>query len=336
MNRTHFCTQVQPASTINNVYDAQLCIYYTPEQATTGQITQAERATQSSQVDLIKLINLIDEITKIIEIVEISKIKNAFVEGFDNIVRNPRFDVELDYWTVGNAVVLNQGFYCDNSLRIGDGSGSGYGYQCLPPFYGGLCEGGLRYRSNTADALIAVVYISYTDGSNTSFTLNGTSNAWSFLNITGLNVSKKLAYVLLSVNAPYVVDFTQIHIYSNISNVIAAQSARTNLLVKPEREDLSIKYFSNTFAGAADYSVLAAVAAQSHKVFAVNYESSGDVEVCLREATEATKKAFVRTTKGVYGQTLVHPWVLTANTILNLRAEGVTTVKGYVQYKTEA
>jgi len=85
----HFCCQVQPPSKIFNPYDAQLCIYYTPETATTGQITKAERETQSSQLDLIKLINcinLIDRITLIDAITSITNIANiASLDLIDRI-----------------------------------------------------------------------------------------------------------------------------------------------------------------------------------------------------------------------------------------------------------
>ena len=65
-----YCTQVQPPSRILNVYEAQLCIYYTPETATTGALTLTERATQRSILDKIKVI---DEVTllKTLEIIDL-------------------------------------------------------------------------------------------------------------------------------------------------------------------------------------------------------------------------------------------------------------------------
>lgn len=51
-----YCTQVQPPSIILNEYEAQLCIYYSPETVTTGEITRTERETQASQLDVVKKI----------------------------------------------------------------------------------------------------------------------------------------------------------------------------------------------------------------------------------------------------------------------------------------
>jgi hypothetical protein len=121
-----------------------------------------------------------------------------------------------------------------------------------------------------------------------------------------------------------------------LTHPAVAQSTRTNLKVQFEREDSVMKYFGNTFSSAGDYAVLSAVAGQKHKVYAFNYESSADVEVCLRDGADAARKFGVRTSKGVLAQTFIHPFVGSVNTVLNLRAEGAATVKGYVQYVTEA
>jgi len=118
--------------------------------------------------------------------------------------------------------------------------------------------------------------------------------------------------------------------------VTVQQATRTSLKTQGEREDLAIKYFSNTFGAAGDYEILAAVVGQKHKIYAVNYESNANVEVGLRDGTSATFRYAVRTTSGVFVQTWVHPIVGSVYTALNLRAEGAVTVKGYVQYKTEA
>jgi hypothetical protein len=63
-----YCTQVQPPSKILNVYEAQLCIYYTPESVTTGEISQAERETVSSklgELDNIKNVEVVEWLKKI-------------------------------------------------------------------------------------------------------------------------------------------------------------------------------------------------------------------------------------------------------------------------------
>jgi hypothetical protein len=107
--KDHFCTQVQPPSKIFNPYDAQLCIYYTPETATTGQITKAERETQSSQLDLIKRINLIDLITAITNI--------ANIASLDLIDRITLIDSITSIGTIGEITRIKDApFYRENII----------------------------------------------------------------------------------------------------------------------------------------------------------------------------------------------------------------------------
>jgi len=100
------------------------------------------------------------------------------------------------------------------------------------------------------------------------------------------------------------------------------------------REDLDVKEFNNSFSDAGDFEVLSAVGNQKHKIYSYGFEIDADVEVGFRFGTG--NKWGRRITKGVMMQTLLHPIVGSVNTPLNFRAEGAVSVKGWVQYITEA
>jgi len=119
-------------------------------------------------------------------------------------------------------------------------------------------------------------------------------------------------------------------------NVTVQQSTRTSLKTQPERTDLLFKRFSNTFGAAADYEVLAAVADQSHKVYAYGCRVSAAVESEFRDGTSSTKQFGVDNIAGLRMQTLLHPFIATANTALNFRAEAACSVLGWIEYITEA
>jgi len=178
--------------------------------------------TLLKKVDEVTLMKVLEEITLI------KTIRSAYIEGIGNIIRNSRFDDDTNYWTVSHAVRIAGGFYTDYALRLGNGADSAFAYQFLTPVLGLVLEGGLWYRSATVDAAEAVIYISYTDGANTSFTLNGTGSTWTFLNITGLSAAKKVKYILLQINAPYVMDITNVNIYPYFASeaTLAALSAK--------------------------------------------------------------------------------------------------------------
>jgi hypothetical protein len=317
-------------------------------------ITNIANLASLDLIDLITRIALIDRITlidTITSITTIGKIRSAQIEGFSNIVRNPRFDDGTTYWTVTNATVINEGFYTDHSLRLGNDADMAQAYQFLPPFYGLILEGGLWHRSNAADLAIGTVYVSYTDGANTSFVLNGTSNVWNFLNITGLTAAKKAKYILVLINAPYIVDVTNFNIYPNLASEATlaalnakvtacntgavAQITRQNLKAQPEREDLLLKDVDLS-ASASLQAVLTAIVSQKHKVYAVGYEADADgVYYFSATVSGVTSKFARRITKGVFAQTFMHPVVCDVNTVLNFMSTTGNS-KVWLQYKTEA
>jgi len=113
------------------------------------------------------------------------------------------------------------------------------------------------------------------------------------------------------------------------------QATRTNLLVKPEREDLLLKDVDFA-ANAALQSYLAAVGGQKHKVYDYGYEADADgVYYFSATVNGAAWKFGKRITKGVMVQTFVHPVVCDVNTALNFMST-TGNAKTWIHYKTEA
>ena len=122
----------------------------------------------------------------------------------------------------------------------------------------------------------------------------------------------------------------------SVRNATVKQATRSNLLMKPEREDLLTKATQFVTGAAADVSILAAVAAQSHKIYACGYDISSNVRGRFRWATSLTRAWGTKRNGGVYAQSFPNPIVGPSNTILNFRAEGVATCEVWCQYITEA
>jgi hypothetical protein len=123
----------------------------------------------------------------------------------------------------------------------------------------------------------------------------------------------------------------------NIGNASfgATQATRTNLLVKPEREDLLLKDLDFA-ANVALQEYLAAVPNQKHKVYAYGYEADADGIYYFSATVNGSAFKFGRRiTKGIYAQTLVHPIVCDTNTALNFMSTTGNS-KAWIQYKTEA
>lgn len=118
-------------------------------------------------------------------------------------------------------------------------------------------------------------------------------------------------------------------------DVEAVQPTRTDFKNQPEREDLLIEHKDFSTSGSPQ-AVLAAVAAQKHKIYACGYEADADGTMFEFQATIATvtKKFCRKVKKGVWGQTFLHPVVCDTNTALNFLANGAN-VKVWIQYKTE-
>ena len=139
-------------------------------------------------------------------------------------------------------------------------------------------------------------------------------------------------------DSPFIVSATDFDIRNLVStsdSVEAKQATRTNLLNKPEREDLLLK--DTDFAASASLqSYLAAVQSQKHKVYAFGYEAVADgVFYFSATVNGAAWKFGKRITKGVYAQTFVHPVVCDVNTALNFMSTTGAS-KTWIQYKTEA
>ncbi len=117
--------------------------------------------------------------------------------------------------------------------------------------------------------------------------------------------------------------------------VVASQSVRTSMTVKPEREDLSL-YHTTIAAGVAGDTVLrAAVAGQKHKVYACGYETDAAVRVGFR-FNSADPRFGTRRTAGPYAQTFPNPVCSAVNQTLTFRYEGAVNADVWVQYVTEA
>jgi alanine-alpha-ketoisovalerate/valine-pyruvate aminotransferase len=114
--------------------------------------------------------------------------------------------------------------------------------------------------------------------------------------------------------------------------VTAAQTTRTNLLAKTEREDLLCKSFDLTVGTT---SLLAAVAGQYHKVYGWDYESDTDGANEFSATISGVACKFARrVTKGVHAMTLVHPIICDVNSALSFISAGNTKLS--LRYKTEA
>jgi hypothetical protein len=368
-----YCTQTQPPSKILNVYEAQICIYYTPETATTGTMTTTERATQASQLDLIKRINLVDLITTISLIDLITRI--ALVDNITNVgtlnlvntinliksiasidtianiqniekigsldvgfvrinpIQNPRFTSGLDGWRI---------FYPAHAVVEDDAT---FGKHVkLVNMSGDVLKQYVVVDSNEYTFLVFYAYKPSSGGSNISIKIFYTDGS-DTLYEPSTSVDVWVRYVLaldnnkiMSAFHVYQVGGTGITYFAFpqlVHSNAVAQATRTSLKVQTEREDLLTQPFERVSVGAEDYAILTAVDNKKHKVFAVNYESNADIDVSLRFGTgnKFFRRAF---TKGVYAHTLTNPIIGAVNTALNLRVEGAVTTNGFVQYVTEA
>jgi hypothetical protein len=134
-------------------------------------------------------------------------------------------------------------------------------------------------------------------------------------------------YVIVSATDLDIRDLT-----SASDSVEVKQATRTNLLNKPEREDLLLKSFD---LAVGTTSLLAAVAGQHHKVYGWDYEADTDgANEFSGTFGGSTYKFARRVTKGVHAMTLVHPIICDVNTALSFISAGNTKLS--LRYKTEA
>ena len=264
----------------------------------------------------------IDEVSALINIDKTLLVETGMTNP--NFVRNPIFDTgDLTGWTPldpGYLTVTNErAFLSSYTVKHLAHAGVGSFIQYLPPLKSDGVVFVLWWYSPNSDRTVALNVI-YADGSGDSATQNVLMPMWT--------------ECVLVCNPSHVLSKLSIYPSNDTGTFYygAVWGTKSTLSL---REDLDFLYFSNAFGAAGDYAILAGSAGKRHKVYALNYESSADIEVKVRDGT-TTKACGVRTTRGVFAQTFIHSFVGTVNTALNLRAEGVTTVKGYIQYKTEA
>jgi hypothetical protein len=341
-----FCTQVQPPSKIFNPYDAQLCIYYTPETATTGQITKAERETQSSQLDLIKLINcinlidritLIDGITNIGNIDQIGIIKAIHYLPY-GVLQNGSFETGSLYpWYLvsGTAAIFAGGNNDNYCVKFPKGVESEIS-QLLPPYLGK--DLAIRFNAKAVNDGAGTseldLWIWYVDGTSEGLVAsNPPITYWEdyiYLPTQNKRV-RRIAFKALATNVRSILlDSTFV-----VLRPFGIQDIRTDLKVQPEREDLLLKDVDFA-ANAALQLYLAAVASQKHKVYAYGYETDADGVYYFSATVNGSAFKFGRRiTKGVMVQTLVHPIVCDVNTVLNFMSTTGNS-KAWLQYKTES
>ena len=296
-------------------------------------------------VDFIGLINWINTIKTIKTIENIENIENIEdIENIDrihiapnNLIHNGEFAIgNLEGWESEFAAVSttqkHSGSYsCDIQSNVASGS-AGSIWQYLPNVLSDVLTLSLWHFSDVTDTVVVNVY--YTDGTSSQTTDNGTG-VWAFKVIT-LTAGKRLKYVhilhLIDTKHCYVADIT---LAESIDWRVISQSTRTNLLNKPEREDLLLKDVD--FAASVNLqSFLAAVADQKHKVYAYGYEADADGVYYFSATVNGSAFKFGRRiTKGVYAQTFVHPVVCDVNTILNFMSTTGNS-KAWIQYMTEA
>lgn len=297
-----------------NPYDAQLCIYYTPETATTGQITKAERETQSSKLDFIERIGRIDDVET-----KLSPIKNsAFLADFTGWVNLAPAQVTIEDDNIFFLKRVRLYMNCPSLTQFLWADTNKYDKLCFwafkPAVGGANIEAEIHYSDGTFSTEAKVLTNMWHEYV-ISLAANKIVSQIGFYDLGGI------CYLVL----PQLVETPNVF-----------QATRTNLKAQTEREDTLFKRFANTFAAVGDFELLPAVADQKHKVFSYGYNSDADIETLLRDGTSATNQVGISTTKGKMLQTLMHPFVGSVNTVLNLRAEGGVTVKGWIQYKTEA
>jgi hypothetical protein len=103
----------------------------------------------------------------------------------------------------------------------------------------------------------------------------------------------------------------------------------------PLREDLTFKVFTNTFAGAGNYTVVAGVADQKIKVYAYDYEIDAAF-ICYFMPSVGSGGFGIRKTAGVLSQTFNMPFVGQAGLGLLFHADGILTVAGFIAFVQEA
>lgn len=197
-------------------------------------------------------------------------------------------------------------------------------YQYLPPYYGDEIVFSAWCYSPTA-ARTFNIFVVFSDGTteSTTYTIVAT-DTWEYFTFAP-TTHKRIATLYIT------------NLVGTSGSFGYWDDINAYLLNRPvSREDLSFKRFAHSFGAAADWVLLAAVASQHHKVYAYSLRVSAAIETEFRDGTDAEKQFGVDNVAGLRMQTLLHPFVGTANTALNVRSEGICDVIGWIQYATEA
>ena len=313
LNRTHFCTQVQPASTINNVYDAQLCIYYTPETATTGQITQTERETQKSYLDFIKHVGTLDDSRQYC-------VKNGCFET-GTLAGWYASNLNTPIKIVSNPVDIDSAFAC--KIPYGE-----YVLQGLDGRYADSLFFALSVCPSHSDAQIFEVDLVFMDSTVETQYFSPTAGAYNPILIRSY-AHNRLRYIMLKCNS------------ASPDRYIVADQVRGFIeKTLTQREDLLVE--SKTawvFASAASQNIIANTAQQKIKVYALDYlNNNADMRTEFEATIGGAQKYWgTRATKGIFAQTFAHPIICDVNTAFKFKTGGAVTLEAvHVQYVKEA
>jgi len=335
--KDHFCTQVQPPSKIFNPYDAQLCIYYTPETATTGPMTKAERETQSSKLDVVKQVETIFDVTVTNPLV----LNGSFETG--TLVRWQKFSLPDNIFVTTEKAfdgLYSVKYVCADNSPLATPEID----QLLPfPLTDDVAFFKCRWWGDVGTKMTFKGY--NIDGSGDTITQTMTMpDVWKEFTVKGsdLTSGKRIdrfgfypANDAANNNKTLFLDDVKGYLFPFKALYPVTQLTRTNLLVKPEREDLLLKdldFASNV----ALQSYLAAVPNVKHKVYSYGFEVDADGTYYFSATVNGAAFKFGRRiTKGVMVQTLVNPIVCDTNTALEFLCFG-GNAKTCIQYKTEA
>ena len=271
-----------------NPYDAQLCIYYTPETATTGPITKAERETQSSKLDFIERIGKIDDVET-----KLSPIKNsAFLADFTGWLNIAPAQITIEDDNILFLKRVRLYMNCPSLTQFLWADTNKYDKLCFwafkPTVGGANIEAEIHYSDGTFSTEAKVLTNMWHEYV-ISLAANKIVSQIGFYDLGGI------CYLVL----PQLVETSSV-----------LQATRTNLLVKPEREDLVTIGGLVNLTPSVGSVVVEGSAGKKVKVYDAEYEALADGVHCFYFGTNGTvtTKAFLYAkTKGKNSKTLVQP-----------------------------
>ena len=324
--------KINPQGSYNVVIDLLNRIAQVDTISTVNQIVNLGTLNKINEVTTLGTLNQLNTIGTINKINEIVKITSGSIVS--EVISNSRFQTgDLTGWLIysGSPSVDTNVLWHDlPSLKLPAFStvwhyvNQGcYGYE--------LCLFG-AVRSDTANRYI-MVYLIYTDLTTESFMWKATNaNTWYDCYSMGTVNKPLLAIEIENPNSATITWLAGLTVLK--VNQTIRQPTRTNLNVKPEREDTLI--YSAEFSSSTAYrTVLDAVAGKRHKIYALGYDVDANGSYWFSAIVQGVGYFFgVRRTAGVYAQTFVHPIVCDENTTLKFMCNGGTAYV-WVQYVTE-